>query len=112
MYIGTRLLQFECKDSWAMRQKIEEVYFRDVPCHTPLLFKLYSEEIFLEAIFEATKGIINDESIENIRYADDILNLTNNGEDLQIVNLWEIWSYDDNIKKTKYKSNRKHKIIR
>ena len=49
---------------------------------SPTLFNIYSEKIFEEALESSPKGIkINGETINNIRYADDIL--ASSLEDLQ-----------------------------
>lgn len=51
---------------------------------SPLLFNLYSEQIFIEALEECDKGIkINGVPISNLRYADDTVLLADNVEDLQ-----------------------------
>lgn len=45
----------------------------------PLLFDLYSEAIFLEALESVKNAIkINDTTINNIRYADDTVIMTSN----------------------------------
>lgn len=51
---------------------------------SPLLFNLYSENIFNEAFENEEKGItINGKIISNLRYADDTVLLTNSRSDLQ-----------------------------
>lgn len=51
---------------------------------SPLLFNIYSEEIFRRALENAREGIkINGELINNIRYADDTVILASNVEELQ-----------------------------
>lgn len=54
--------------------------------HSPLLFNLYSERIFTNALADAEKGIIiYGKVVNNIRYADDTLIMANSNEDLQIL---------------------------
>lgn len=51
---------------------------------SPLLFNLYSEQIFKEAINEIDSGIkVNGKYINNIRYADDTTVIADSPEDLQ-----------------------------
>lgn len=51
-----------------------------------LLFNIYADEIFKEALENATEGIkLNGELINNIRYADDTAILANDTEDLQLL---------------------------
>lgn len=51
---------------------------------SPLLFNLYSEEIFTETLEEETAGIvINGEVVNNMRYADDTVLLASNFNDIQ-----------------------------
>ena len=51
---------------------------------SPILFNIYSEKIFQEALEGFPKGIkINGETINNIRYADDTVILASSLEDLQ-----------------------------
>lgn len=51
---------------------------------SPLLFNLYSEAVFQEALEDMTEGlIINGEVLNNIRYADDTVILAQSMEDLQ-----------------------------
>ena len=75
---------------------------------SPLLFNVYSETIFHEALADRTEGInINGEIINNIRYADDSVLLAENAEDLQaLVNsvhsTSKDYGLDMNISKTKY----------
>lgn len=74
---------------------------------SPLLFNLYSEAIFKEALSEDPKGIVvNGKPINNIRYADDTVILAENIEDLQsMVNrtnqISEEYGLKMNLKKTK-----------
>lgn len=51
---------------------------------SPLLFNIYSETIFKEALNETSGGIkVNGKIINNIRYADDTVIITSNPNDLQ-----------------------------
>ena len=51
---------------------------------SPLLFNIYSERIFSEALDGKTEGILlNGEVVNNLRYADDTVLLANTEEDLQ-----------------------------
>lgn len=74
---------------------------------SPLLFNVYSERIFREAISERMEGIIvNGEVINNLRYADDTVLLASNEEDLQclldrVTAKCAVAGLDLNIKKTK-----------
>ena len=83
---------------------------------SPLIFNLYSERIFTEALHEIEKGIlINGYWFNNIRYAADTIVFTDNLEDLQVlVNRIALYSQqygiNINIKKTKLMINSKNKI--
>lgn len=75
---------------------------------SPLLFNYYSEAIFKEALGNRKEGIIiNGKIINNVRYADDTLIITDSTHDLQII-LQEIdrvsreYGLKMNYKKTKY----------
>jgi len=51
---------------------------------SPLLFNLYSKEIFGKALTGLSDGIkTNGQAINNIRYADDAVIIANNNEELQ-----------------------------
>lgn len=51
---------------------------------SPLLFNMYSESIFAEALQEETDGIkINGQIINNLRYADDTVIIADTPEGLQ-----------------------------
>lgn len=97
--------------------KIEEHFTDDIEIKrgvrqgcilSPLLFNLYSEEIFNEALVESMAGvIINGKNINNIRYADNTLLIANTNEDLQllmnqITNACTQYGLKLNVKKTKY----------
>lgn len=75
---------------------------------SPLLFNIYSEEIFKEALTTEKEGIIiNGRVINNIRFADDTVILASTVEELQrLVNrtntFCEKYGLKINIKKTKY----------
>lgn len=75
---------------------------------SPLLFNLYSEDIFRESLDGIQGGIkINGENINNIRYADDAVLIASSLENLQeLVNSLNVTSKEYglelNIKKTKY----------
>jgi len=75
---------------------------------SPLLFNIYSEFIFREALEEVNDGIkINGEYINNIRYSDDTVIFANNMTCLQrilnkIVDTSESFALFININKTKY----------
>ncbi|KAI5732155.1 hypothetical protein M8J77_022354 [Diaphorina citri] len=75
---------------------------------SPLLFNLYSEELFNEALEDSNEGIsINGTIINNIRYADDTVILASNINDLQsilnkVVRSCEKFGLNINTKKTKY----------
>ena len=72
---------------------------------SPILFNIYSESIFEEALNERTEGIvINGQVINNIRYADDSVLLATNLFDLQklLNKVYETSkSYGLNINKSK-----------
>lgn len=74
---------------------------------SPLLFNLYSESIFREALHEAQGGIkINGTIINNIRYADDTVLIADNEQELQniinsVVRHSEMFGLYLNISKTK-----------
>ncbi|KAI5718027.1 hypothetical protein M8J77_015079 [Diaphorina citri] len=75
---------------------------------SPLLFNLYSEEIFKEALEDTEEGInIHGTVINNIRYADDTVIFGSSMMELQslmnkIVNSCRKYGLNLNIKKTKY----------
>ena len=75
---------------------------------SPILFNIYSEEIFAEALTNLELGIrINGEFINNLRYADDTVLLATSLEDLQILidrvrNASLRYGLDLNIRKTKF----------
>lgn len=75
---------------------------------SPLLFNLYSEEIFSQALENVSMGIqLNGERINNIRFADDTIIMAESWEDLQemmnrVSNKSEEFGIDINIQKTKY----------
>jgi hypothetical protein len=74
---------------------------------SPLLFNLYSESIFREALDEVQGGIkINGISIDNIRYADDTVLIASNAQELQniinaVVHHSEMFGLHLNVSKTK-----------
>lgn len=74
---------------------------------SPLLFNVYSEAIFKEALFDAVEGItVGGERINNIRYADDTVLLADNEEDMQaiinrVVEVSTIYGLEINTQKTK-----------
>ena len=83
---------------------------------SPLLFNLYSEHIFQEALDERSEGvIINGVVINNLRYADDTVLLATSFEDLQIL-LSAVAHHSQqmglklNVKKTKWLVVSKHGI--
>lgn len=75
---------------------------------SPLLFNVYSEMIFKEALSKTQIGInINGVLVSNIRYADDSLLLAETAEDLQTLfsvlhATCQKYGLEINIKKTKY----------
>lgn len=79
---------------------------------SPMLFNIYSEFIFKEALEHVNCGVqIEDENgrhiINNLRYADDTVLIANNQQDLQllmdkVVNSCEEYGLKLNVKKTKY----------
>ncbi|KAL1448667.1 hypothetical protein WDU94_003512 [Cyamophila willieti] len=75
---------------------------------SPLLFNLYSEEIFKEALRETTGGIqVEGTIINNIRYADDTVIFAKDINELQnlmnrIVDTCKNYGLNLNTKKTKY----------
>lgn len=75
---------------------------------SPLLFNIYSEEIFARALTEDIKGIkVNGTYINNLRYADDTILLAENMSDLQemlnnVTKTSRQYGLTLNIKKTKY----------
>ncbi|KMQ95932.1 endonuclease-reverse transcriptase [Lasius niger] len=75
---------------------------------SPTLFNIYSEEIFAEALTDLEVGIrINEEYLNNIRYADETVLLATNLKDLQLlVNrvraASETYGLELNTKKTKF----------
>ena len=53
--------------------------------HSPLLFNLYADRIFKEAIEDLDLGVkINGVPVSTIKYADDTVILSENNEDLQL----------------------------
>lgn len=75
---------------------------------SPVLFNLYAEAIFDEALENKTEGIIiNGVTVNNIRYADDAVLLTNSLEDMQrlvdcVNDASNSYGLNINKKKTKY----------
>lgn len=75
---------------------------------SPLLFNIYSEQIFREALENTSDGVIvNGECINNIRYADDTVIISNDLEGLQrlmnrVVEVSERYGLRMNTKKTKF----------
>ena len=75
---------------------------------SPLLFNVYSEAIFEEALISQSEGIIiNGKTINNIRYADDTVIMASSAEQLQLLlnktnSFCEEYGLKMNIKKTKY----------
>lgn len=75
---------------------------------SPLLFNVYSEKIFEEALYELDEGIlVNGERLNNIRYADDTVVFADSMEGLQrlmdrVVESSSKYGLDLNINKTKY----------
>lgn len=75
---------------------------------SPLLFNIYSEEIFNKTLYDSTKGIlVNGIRINNIRFADDAVVFADSLEDLQsMMNDLSMHSLEYgieiNITKTKY----------
>lgn len=74
---------------------------------SPILFNIYSEQIFLEALEDAEEGIpINGTRLNNIRCADDTLIFADSAEGLQtlvnkVANVSRKYGLDINSKKTK-----------
>lgn len=74
---------------------------------SPILFNIYSEQIFLEPLEDAEEGIpINGTRLNNIRYADDTLIFADSAEGLQtlgnkVANVSRKYGLDINSKKTK-----------
>ena len=75
---------------------------------SPLLFNIYSERIFSEALDESREGImVNGERLNNFRYADDTIVFADSLQNLQalVTNIAEVsqrYGLDLNVKKTKY----------
>lgn len=75
---------------------------------SPLLFNLYAEDIFSEALEDATEGIIiNGRPLNNIRYADDTILIASSMEELQslldrVTSVSAQNGLNINTKKTKY----------
>ncbi|KAI5708046.1 hypothetical protein M8J77_015361 [Diaphorina citri] len=75
---------------------------------SPLLFNIYSEQIFKEALEEVDEGIpLNGERLNNIRYADDTIVFSDSLEGLQslvnkIAAVSAKYGLDINSKKTKF----------
>ncbi|CAG9832973.1 unnamed protein product, partial [Diabrotica balteata] len=75
---------------------------------SPLLFNMYSEAIFEEALLSQSEGIIiNGRSINNIRYVDDTVVMASSAEQLQLLlnktnSFCKKYGLKMNIKKTKY----------
>lgn len=84
---------------------------------SPLLFNIYSEWVFKEALDGCAKGIlINGEWLNNIRYADDTIVFADNLNDLQILTnrITEVsnrYGLALNIKKTKFMTISKKPIL-
>lgn len=74
---------------------------------SPLIFNLYSERIFSEALYGVDKGIlINGHRLNNIKYADDTVVFADSHEDLQalmdkITHHSSQYGLEVNVKKTK-----------
>lgn len=71
---------------------------------SPLLFNIYSKQIFKESCEETECGIlINENRINNIRYADNSVVCADSLEDLQetMTKITQQYSLDMNINKTK-----------
>lgn len=83
---------------------------------SPMLFNLYSEQIFREALEEVDHGILlNGERFNNIRYADDTIIIADSFEGLQelMANVTSIsykFGLELNAKKTKYMVISKNQI--
>lgn len=75
---------------------------------SPLLFNVYSEAIFQEALADCSEGIIiNGETLNNLRFADDTVIMTDNIEDLQnlmnrVNTCCNDYGLKINLNKTKY----------
>lgn len=75
---------------------------------SPLLFNLYSNSVFKEALENTNRGIrVNGEIINNIRYADDTVLLSDSIEGLQellnkVNQTSEVYGLSLNVNKTKY----------
>ena len=75
---------------------------------SPLLFNVYSESIFEEALLSENEGIIiNGKVINNIRFADDTVIIASSAEELQRLlsrtsTFCEQYGLKINVKKTKY----------
>ena len=75
---------------------------------SPLLFNVYSESIFEEALLSENEGIIiNGKVINNIRFADDTVIIASSAEELQRLlsrtsTFCEQYGLKMNVKKTKY----------
>ncbi|KAI5707563.1 hypothetical protein M8J77_011831 [Diaphorina citri] len=83
---------------------------------SPLLFNIYSEQIFKEALEEVDEGIpLNGERLNNIRYADDTIVFSDSLEGLQslvnkIAAVSAKYGLDINSKKTKFMAISKSNI--
>uniref|UniRef100_A0A8D8Q4X5 Craniofacial development protein 2 n=1 Tax=Cacopsylla melanoneura TaxID=428564 RepID=A0A8D8Q4X5_9HEMI len=83
---------------------------------SPILFNIYSEQIFKEALEDTNEGIpINGERLNNIRYADDTIVLADNLRGLQelvnkIAAVSREYGLEINSKKTKFMIVSKTKI--
>lgn len=84
---------------------------------SPMLFNVYSERIFKQALEEYDEGIlINGERLNNIRYADDAVVFADSMEGLQtlmarITEISQNYGLDLNTKKTKYMVITKRPIL-
>ena len=73
---------------------------------SPILFNIYSECIFREALEDSEAGIlVNGQRLNNIRYADDTVVFTDNPADLQhlmsrIARVSQQYGLDFNVDKT------------
>lgn len=83
---------------------------------SPMIFNIYSEKIFDEALTGSKEGIkVNGVLINNLRYADDTVIIADSREDLQILinkvtEACNKYGLNLNIKKTKYMSVSKSSI--
>lgn len=83
---------------------------------SPLLFNLYSEYIFREALDKIEGGVkVNGVNVNNLRYADDTVLLASSPEELQLLvdrvtNMCDEYGLKLNTKKTKLMTVSKHPI--